>query len=183
MATSADDPQATQASPASKDAAPAEPPPPGAETVPNATPGAAQATAAFEPLAGAAAADDATLPTIAGYEILGELGRGGMGVVYKARHLALRRVVALKMILTGRHAGGAEQKRFLAEAEAIARLVHPHVIQIFEIGEQEGQPFFSLEYCPGGGLDRKLNGQPLPPRDAAVLTAQLAGALQAAHDQ
>src|SRR6187397_1220266 len=93
---------------------------------------------------------------VPGYEILGELGRGGMGVVYKAKHLKLNRVVALKMILAGGHAGEAELERFRIEAEAVAHLQHPNVVQIFEVGEQNGLPFFSLEFCPGGSLSGKL---------------------------
>jgi len=120
---------------------------------------------------------------VPGYEFLGELGRGGMGVVYKARHIALRRVVALKMILRGGHASGAELERFRTEAESIARLQHPNIVQIHEVGDHEGLPFFSLEFCSGGGLDRKLAGTPLPPREAAALVEKLAHAMQAAHDK
>src|SRR5262245_13720284 len=82
-----------------------------------------------------------------GYEILGELGRGGMGVVYRARQKGLNRLVALKMILAAEHAGELERARFKAEAEAVARLQHPNIVQIYEIGEQGGRPFFSLEFC------------------------------------
>jgi WD40 repeat protein len=118
---------------------------------------------------------------LSGYELLAELGRGGMGVVYQARHLALRRTVALKMILAGGHAGAAERERFRTEAEAIARLQHPHIVQVYEIGEHEGLPFFSLEFCAGGSLEKKLAGTPLPPGDAAALVEKLARAMQAAH--
>src|SRR4051794_38600680 len=96
-------------------------------------------------------------PTVAGYLIEGELGRGGMGVVYRARQVALNRTVALKMILAGEHAGAATLERFRAEAEAIGRLQHPNIVQIHEVGQHEGLPYFSLEFCPGGSLDRKLN--------------------------
>ncbi len=119
--------------------------------------------------------------SVPGYEIVRELGRGGMGVVYQARHLKLDRVVALKMILAGGHAGGTELARFKTEAEAIARLQHPNIVQVYEIGEHDGRPFFSLEFCPGGSLDKKLNGLPLPPKEAAQLVETLARAMQSAH--
>jgi WD40 repeat protein/tRNA A-37 threonylcarbamoyl transferase component Bud32 len=118
-----------------------------------------------------------------GYQVLEEIGRGGMGVVYKARQLKANRLVALKVLLSGAHASAEERARFLAEAEAVARLQHPGIVQVFEIGEHDGRLFFSLELCPGGGLDRMLGGTPLPPREAAVLCEQLARAVQAAHDQ
>jgi WD40 repeat protein/tRNA A-37 threonylcarbamoyl transferase component Bud32 len=135
-------------------------------------------------VAPAAASAPATGPgpvQVPGYEILGELGRGGMGVVYKARQIKLNRLVALKMILAGGHAGEAELTRFRAEAEAIARLQHPHIVQVYEVGEHDGRPFFSLEFCPGGSLAKKLAGTPLPPREAARLVETLARAVQAAH--
>jgi WD40 repeat protein/tRNA A-37 threonylcarbamoyl transferase component Bud32 len=121
--------------------------------------------------------------SVAGYEVLQELGRGGMGVVYKARQKGLNRLVALKMILSGMHAGPEDLGRFKAEAELIAQLRHPHIVQIYEVGEQEGLPFFSLEFCSGGTLDRKLAGTPLPPREAAALAEKLARATHAAHDK
>ena len=116
-----------------------------------------------------------------GYEILGVLGRGGMGVVYKARQVKTNRVVALKMILGSRHADAVEKARFQIEVEAIARLQHPNIVQLHEAGEHDGQPYFSLEFCDGGSLDRKLNGQPLPPTEAAALVETLARAIQSAH--
>jgi tRNA A-37 threonylcarbamoyl transferase component Bud32 len=118
---------------------------------------------------------------VPGYEILGELGRGGMGVVYKARHTRLNRLVALKMILSGSHAGEEELTRFRAEAEALARLRHPHIVQIFDVGEHDGRPYFSLEYVEGGSLGKRLGGTPLPPRQAAALAETLARAVEAAH--
>jgi WD40 repeat protein/Flp pilus assembly protein TadD/tRNA A-37 threonylcarbamoyl transferase component Bud32 len=127
---------------------------------------------------GEAAADSAAL---GGYEILGELGRGGMGVVYKARQTKLGRLVALKMVLAGSHAGPDELARFKTEAEAIARLQHPHIVQVHEVGEHDGRPFFSLEFCPGGSLAQKLAGTPLSPQEAAALVETLARAMQAAH--
>jgi WD40 repeat protein len=117
-----------------------------------------------------------------GYELLGELGRGGMGVVYKARQQALNRLVALKMILVGAHASGTAVDRFLGEAAAIASLDHPHIVQVFEFGRLDDVPFFSLEFCPGGSLDRKLGGTPLPAREAARLTLLVAQAMQYAHE-
>lgn len=118
----------------------------------------------------------------AGYEIERELGRGGMGVVYLARSLALQRPCALKMILAGAHSGSAEVERFRTEARAIARLQHPGIVQVFEIGEHDGRPFMALEYCSGGSLEDKLRANPLPPKDAAVLVLKLAEAVQAAHE-
>jgi WD40 repeat protein len=120
-------------------------------------------------------------PTVPGCEILGELGRGGMGVVYKARQVELNRLVALKMVLAGAHAGAEERARFRREAEAIARLQHSHIVQVFEVGEQRGLPYFSLEFCPGGSLADRLNGTPLAARAAAELVEALALAMQAAH--
>jgi serine/threonine protein kinase/photosystem II stability/assembly factor-like uncharacterized protein len=124
-----------------------------------------------------------SIPVIPGYEILGELGRGGMGVVYKARQINLQRVVALKMILTGGDAGPAETARFRAEAVAVARMQHPHIVQIFEVGENQGRLFFSLEYMDGGGLNQKLGRRPQPPREAAALVETLARAMHHAHQR
>jgi serine/threonine-protein kinase len=123
------------------------------------------------------------LPQVPGYEILQELGRGGMGVVYLARQLELNRLVALKMVLAGQFASKDEFIRFHREAEAVAQLQHPCIVQIYQVGDYEGRPFFTLEYVNGGSLADKLKGQPLPPRDAAVLVENLAGAVQAAHDK
>jgi WD40 repeat protein len=121
------------------------------------------------------------VPEPPGYEILGELGRGGMGVVYKGRQKGLGRLVALKMVLVGGHAGPEELARFRTEAEAIARLQHPNIVQIYEVGEYQGLPFFSLEFCPGGSLDKQLASTPLQPREAAALAERLARAVAAAH--
>jgi WD40 repeat protein len=104
-----------------------------------------------------------------------------MGVVYAARQLSLNRLVALKMIVSGQHAGPAGLARFRAEAEAIACLHHPNIVQIHDIGEQDGQPFYSMELMEGGALADRLNGVPLQARSAAVLVAILAEAVQAAH--
>jgi WD40 repeat protein len=117
-----------------------------------------------------------------GYEILGELGRGGMGVVYRARQLSLGRVVALKVMLAGGHAGEEEKKRFLREAESVARVRHPGIVQVFDYGTHGGLPYFSMEFCDGGSLADKLGGAPLLPREAAALVERAARAVQAAHD-
>lgn len=118
---------------------------------------------------------------VPGHEILGELGRGGMGVVYRARQTKLNRLVALKMILSGGHASSDDLVRFKMEAEAVACLEHPHIIKIYEVNEVEGRPYFSLEFCAGGSLADKLNGTPWPPVKAAELILVLARAIHAAH--
>jgi eukaryotic-like serine/threonine-protein kinase len=122
-------------------------------------------------------------PTIPGYEALGELGRGGMGIVYKARHVQLNRTVALKMMLPGTFAGVEERARFRTEAEAVARLQHPNIVQIFEVGEHNGQPWFALEFVAGGSLADRLPNVPLLPRQAAELVETLARAMDHAHQQ
>ena len=124
-----------------------------------------------------------TVPAIPGYEVLGELGRGGMGVVYQARQLRLNRPCALKMILAGAHAGPGAAARFLAEAEAIAKLQHPNIVQIFHIDEHAGFPYFEMEFVGGGSLADRLDGTPRPPREAARLVETLARAMAAAHRQ
>jgi WD40 repeat protein/predicted Ser/Thr protein kinase len=118
---------------------------------------------------------------VPGYEVLGELGRGGMGVVYKARQRGLNRTVALKMILAAEHAGPNERARFQVEAEAVARLQHPNIVQIYDVGEADGRPYFSLEFVDGGSLAQKLAGKPQPARAAATLVETLARAVAAAH--
>jgi serine/threonine protein kinase len=122
-------------------------------------------------------------PSVPGYEVIEELGRGGMGVVYKANQVALKRLVALKMILAGEHAGPSQVARFRVEAEAVAQLHHPNIVQIYEIGEQDGRPYLSLEFVEAGSLGRQLAGQPLPADQAARLVATLAHAIDAAHRQ
>jgi len=117
----------------------------------------------------------------ADYEILGELGHGGMGVVFKARHRRLNRIVALKMIGDGKHALAEQRARFLIEAEAVARLRHPHIVQIYDFGEADGQPFVTLEWLEGGSLADRLKGTTQPARAAAELIATLASAMHAAH--
>jgi serine/threonine protein kinase/tetratricopeptide (TPR) repeat protein len=120
---------------------------------------------------------------VPGYEILGELGRGGMGVVYKARQTSLNRLVALKMILSGAHAGATDLARFRSEAEAAARLQHPHIVQIYEIGEHEGRPYIALEFVDGGSLDKKVKGTPQNPDTSAELVQTIAQAMHAAHER
>jgi serine/threonine-protein kinase len=124
-----------------------------------------------------------TKPTLPGYQILDELGRGGMGVVYKARHVALNRIVALKMILGGSYASPAELARFRREATAVAQLQHPNIVQIYEVGEHQGLPYFSLEFVENGSLDSKLKGNPVAVRQAAQIVETLARAVDAAHQK
>ncbi len=122
-------------------------------------------------------------PYIPGYEILGVLGRGGMGVVYLAQQVALKRLVALKMIRAGSQADEADLARFKIEAEAVARLAHPNIVQIYDVGEHNGQPFCSLEFVGGGTLAARLTGTPQPPRQSAELVRTLALAVEAAHQR
>ncbi len=125
-----------------------------------------------------------SIPNVPGYDIQRELGRGGMGVVYQAREIALNRTVALKMILTGAQASDQERARFMKEAEAVASLQHPGIVQIFHIGEYEGLPFLTLEYVSGGSLAQRLNAdEVMRPMDAAVLIETLARTMQYAHEQ
>ncbi len=117
------------------------------------------------------------------YEILSVLGRGGMGVVYKAKQKRLNRIVALKMILGGLHASDEDLRRFRQEAEASARLQHPNIVQIHEIGEVDGKPYFSLEYADGGSLAGKMANEPQPAFAAAQLIEILARAMHYAHQR
>src|SRR5205823_187056 len=123
----------------------------------------------------------ADLPDVPGYEVVAELGRGGMGVVYKARQCSLKRWVALKMILAGGHADPAARARFRTEAEAVARLQHPNVVQVYEVGEHDGRPFLALEYVGGGSLARRPDGGVRPEREAARLVEALARAVHHTH--
>jgi hypothetical protein len=120
--------------------------------------------------------------TIGGYRIDAILGRGGHGVVYKAFQINLGRFVALKMILAGPRASNDALARFIAEAKAVALLQHPNIVQIFEVGEHESLPYFSLEFVDGESLDKKIGRNPLPPEDAAKMTSTLCNAMQYAHD-
>ncbi|HJT77999.1 MAG TPA: protein kinase, partial [Gemmataceae bacterium] len=131
---------------------------------------------------GHAPAEAAVPRAVAGYEILGVLGRGAFGVVYKARQPGLKRLVALKMILAGGHADAQELARFRSEAEVVARLQHPHIVQVYEVGDDGGRPFFSLEFVDGTNLREKIAGTPQPPREAAALVQTLAGAMAYAHE-
>ncbi len=125
--------------------------------------------------------EDQLLPEVPGYELLEVIGHGGMGVVYRARQKSLNRTVAFKMILAGRHASPHDRGRFRAEAESLARLQHPGIVQIYEVGEREGCPYMALEFLKGGTLEAQLAGTPLPPREAAGLLAALVPAVHAAH--
>src|SRR5262249_44601273 len=116
-----------------------------------------------------------------GYEVLGELGRGGMGVVYKARQVRPSRTVALKVLRAGLPADADARRRFRGEAEALACLQHPGIVQVYEVGEQDGRPYFSLEFGAGGGLAARLAGGPLPAAEAAALVEATARAVGAAH--
>ena len=127
------------------------------------------------------AAASPAFPKVAGYEVLAELGGGGMGVVYQARQLGADRVVALKMLREGGPAGDPDQERFRGEIAAAARLQHPGIVQIFEVGERQARPFLSLEYVAGGSLAQKLAATPQNPRWVAGLVRDLALAVQAAH--
>jgi serine/threonine protein kinase/tetratricopeptide (TPR) repeat protein len=125
----------------------------------------------------------AELPAVPGYEVLGELGRGGMGVVYKARQTKLNRLVALKVMRARGPAESEELDRFRAEAEAAARLQHPHIVQVYDVGQQDGWPYLTLELVEGGSLAEKLDGAPQPARPAARLLEVLAGAVHFAHQR
>jgi eukaryotic-like serine/threonine-protein kinase len=120
-------------------------------------------------------------PAVQGYEIIAEIGRGGMGVVYKARHVRLGRLVALKMILAGAHASAEQIARFHIEARAVAQIQHPGIVQIHEDGDHEGLPYFSLEFVTGGSLAQLIGGKPQPPRAAAAMVMQLCHAMAEAH--
>ncbi len=123
------------------------------------------------------------MPSVPGYDLPGPLGEGGMGVVWKALQTKLNRLVALKMVLGDQRAGSKELIRFLAEAEAVAAVKHPHVVQVYDYGEANGRPFLAMEYLSSGSLsDRFQQTGRIEPKAAAELVATLAGAIQAAHD-
>jgi serine/threonine protein kinase len=128
--------------------------------------------------------DPVLVPTsvrLPGYTVLGELGRGAMGIVYKAHDDRLGRIIAIKMILAGGHAGTVARERFQREAKAVAALNHPNVVQIYDVGEADGLPYLALEYVPGGTLYDLASAGPLPAHQAAELVAAVAGAVHAAH--
>lgn len=122
-----------------------------------------------------------TIPELPGYRVIKRLGRGGMGVVYLAEQKCLDRLVAIKMIRTGEAAGAAETERFQREAEAVARLNHPNVIQVFDVGEHDGLPYLSLEYVDGGTLRDHCAGKPLASDDASRVAMVIADAMSTAH--
>ena len=125
-----------------------------------------------------------TAPTQVGdYDILAEAGRGGMGVVYKARHRRLQRLAAVKMVLSGEFASPAQEVRFRLEAELAARVQHPNIVHVYEIGSFEGRPFIALEWVDGGSLANRLNGDPWSPLEAASLIETLARAIHVAHTE
>ena len=117
------------------------------------------------------------------YEILAEVGRGGMGVVYKARHRGLHRLAALKMVLAGEFASPAQELRFRLEAELAARVQHPNIVQVYEVGSYQGRPFLAMEWVEGGSLAIRLDGKPWPPGEAASLLEMLAHAIHVAHGE
>jgi eukaryotic-like serine/threonine-protein kinase len=126
---------------------------------------------------------DSKLPQIEGYEVRAILGYGGMGVVYKARHLRLKREIALKMLLLGAYARPHELERFMREAEAVAGLQHPNIVQVYDVGEFEGRPYFTMELMDGGSFSQQLAGVPQSPMHSAQLLATLATAVAYAHKQ
>jgi serine/threonine protein kinase len=122
-------------------------------------------------------------PAIPGYEILAELGRGGMGVVYRARQVSMNRFVALKMLRDGALASRQQRDRFRIEAEAAARMRHPNLVQIYDVGEHGGRPYFAMELVEGGSLDKHIGGRAQPAPQAAELVRTLALAVQHAHER
>jgi serine/threonine protein kinase len=148
-------------------------------------PASAEATIASQAAVGKAAGGGAghVLGSFGDYELLQELARGGMGVVFKARQRKLNRLVALKMILSGQLASAAIVQRFYLEAEAAGQLDHPGIVPIFEVGEIEGQHYFSMGFVEGGSLAVRVKDGPLPPREAAALVKKIAEAVAYAHER
>ncbi|MBX7106761.1 MAG: serine/threonine protein kinase, partial [Gemmataceae bacterium] len=116
------------------------------------------------------------------YRIVREIGRGGMGIVYEAVDDRLKRRAAIKMVRFGVGISDEAMRRFQTEAEAVAKLGHPNIVQIYDIGRHQHQPFVALEYLPGGTLHSRVGNRPQPPRDAAALVQHLALAVQHAHE-
>ncbi len=128
-------------------------------------------------------APDVSSPRSGQHELLEELGRGGMGVVHRARQVPLNRIVAVKRLLKGASASAEDKARFRAEGEAAARLAHPHVVAVHDVGSSDGQPFLVMEYVEGTTLARRLAGGPLPPAEAAEILAPVCRAIQHAHER
>ncbi len=122
-------------------------------------------------------------PTVPGYEIISVLGRGGMGVVYQARQIQLNRYVALKVVVGGGHSTDSERARLFAEAEVLASVAHPNIVQVFEVSVHDGHPFIALELCPGGTLTDRLANGPMFPREAAGLVAAIARGVEVVHSR
>jgi len=134
-----------------------------------------------DPPPAATRSDGTHLPEVEGYEVLRRIGQGGTAVVFKARHLKLNRPVAIKMLRDHYGATASHVRRFLTEAQAAARLQHPHIVQIYEVGRHEGRPFLAYEFLDGGTLGEHTNGHPIEPRLAASLIETLARTLHFAH--
>jgi hypothetical protein len=166
--------------------APPAPQPPAGEQTQDLPAGALDSEAATLAPSGTHPAQKAGPPAridLPGYEILGELGRGGMGVIYKARQLQPRRLVAVKMILAGEYAGSDALARFHSEAESVARLSHPNIVQIHQVGEHQGRPYLTLEFVESGNLAQRLHEKPYDFRAAAELVLALARAVRFAHQR
>jgi TRAP transporter TAXI family solute receptor len=151
---------------------------------PNATAGLSGGVRGAEFVTSAEFSPTADAPCIFGaYELLETLGRGGMGVVYKARQISLNRIVALKMILSGQFASEADVRRFYAEAQAAGRLGHPHIVNVYEMDQIDGRHYFTMEYVQGRTLAAVIGDEPLPPLQAARYLLLIARAVQCAHEQ
>ncbi len=144
---------------------------------------AAEYVKRFPDFGGGLAARLSGLPVIRGYEVLAELGRGGMGIVYKARQSSLNRLVAIKLLRSADLAGADELARFRGEAQLLATMRHPNIVQVYDVGEHGGRPFFIQEYIDGGSLSRSLGGVPQPARQAAGLIETLARTMEAVHQR